>query len=152
MSLNTNEVRVRAAKFAEDWADAKYERGEAQSFYNAFFAVFGMRRRQVATFEEPVKKLGGKHGFIDLFWKGTLLVEHKSAGRDLARAKEQERICSARTAVPQLHSSRLIRSHRVIKWRNSGRYCSLAMGWRSTLLIAPLHGVPMLAARRTYTS
>src|ERR1035437_7136692 len=40
-------------------------------------------------FEEPVKKLGTERGFIDLFWKGVLLVEQKSAGRDLARAKEQ---------------------------------------------------------------
>ena len=89
MSLSTNEVRARAADFAREWKDETYERGEAQSFYNDFFKVFGMKRRQVATFEEPVKKLSGKHGFIDLFWKGTLLVEHKSAGRDLARAKEQ---------------------------------------------------------------
>lgn len=89
MSLNTNEVQARATTFAEDWKDASRERGDTQSFYNDFFAVFGMRRRQVATFEEPVRKLGGKHGFIDLFWKGMLLVEHKSAGRDLARAKEQ---------------------------------------------------------------
>lgn len=28
-------------------------------------------------------------GFIDLFWKGTLLVEQKSAGRDLTKAKQQ---------------------------------------------------------------
>jgi hypothetical protein len=59
--LNTNEVRARAAEFAREWEDAHYERGEAQSFYNDFFGVFGVKRRQVATFEEPVKKLGGKH-------------------------------------------------------------------------------------------
>jgi hypothetical protein len=87
--LNTNEVRARAAAFAEEWKNASYEKGEAQSFYNDFFQVFGVKRRQVATFEEPVKKLGGQHGFIDLFWKGVLLVEHKSAGRDLIRAKGQ---------------------------------------------------------------
>jgi hypothetical protein len=89
VSLNTNEIRVRAAEFAREWKNARYEAGEKQTFYDEFFKVFGMKRRQVATFEEPVKKLGGKHGFIDLFWKGTLLVEHKSAGRDLVRAKEQ---------------------------------------------------------------
>lgn len=89
MSLSTNEIRARAAEFAREWKDARYEAGEKQTFYDEFFKVFGMKRRQVATFEEPVKKLGGKHGFIDLFWKGTLLVEHKSAGRDLVRAKEQ---------------------------------------------------------------
>ena len=43
----------------------------------------------VATFEEPVKKLSGNQGFIDLFWKGTLLVEHKSKGRNLDKAFEQ---------------------------------------------------------------
>lgn len=87
--LNTNEVRARAAEFAREWKDASYESGEKQSFYNDFFEVFGMKRRQVATFEEPVRKLGGKHGFIDLFWKGMLLVEHKSAGGNLIKAKEQ---------------------------------------------------------------
>lgn len=87
--LNTNEVRARAAKFAAEWREAHYERGEAQSFYNDFFDVFGMKRRQVATFEEPVKRLGNKRGFIDLFWKGMLLVEQKSAGQNLVKAKEQ---------------------------------------------------------------
>jgi hypothetical protein len=89
MRLSWNEIRARAAAFATEWADARYERGETQSFYNEFFEVFGVRRRQVATFEEPVKKLGERQGFIDLFWKGVLLVEQKSAGRNLIRAKEQ---------------------------------------------------------------
>ena len=89
MRLGWNEIRARAAAFAADWADARYERGETQSFYNDFFEVFGVRRRQVASYEEPVKKLGDKQGFIDLFWKGVLLVEQKSAGRNLIRAKEQ---------------------------------------------------------------
>ncbi len=43
----------------------------------------------MATFEEPVKKLNNKQGFIDLFWKGTLLVEHKSKGKSLDAAFEQ---------------------------------------------------------------
>ncbi|MCA3724088.1 DNA methyltransferase [Phenylobacterium sp.] len=89
MQLSWNEIRARAAAFSQEWADAKYERGETQSFYNDFFEVFGIRRRRVATFEAPVKKLGEKQGFIDLFWKGVLLVEQKSAGRDLTRARDQ---------------------------------------------------------------
>ncbi|MCA6257831.1 MAG: class I SAM-dependent DNA methyltransferase, partial [Phenylobacterium sp.] len=89
MQLSWNEIRARAAEFSREWADAKYERGETQSFYNDFFEVFGIRRRRVATFEAPVKKLGEKQGFIDLFWKGVLLVEQKSAGRDLTRARDQ---------------------------------------------------------------
>src|SRR5712692_713463 len=89
MHLSWNEIRARAAKFASDWKDAHYERGETQTFYNEFFEIFGVSRRRVASYEEPVKRLGNKRGFIDLFWKGVLLVEQKSAGRDLKRAKEQ---------------------------------------------------------------
>src|SRR5580704_18782376 len=89
MRLSWNEIRVRAARFADEWKNAHYERGESQTFYNEFFEVFGVTRRRVATFEEPVKKLGEERGFIDLFWKGVLLVEQKSSGRDLTRAKQQ---------------------------------------------------------------
>ena len=89
MRLSWNEIRVRAANFANDWRDARYENGETQSFYNELFEVFGIKRRRVASFEEPVKLLGSKRGFIDLFWKGVLLVEQKSAGRSLLPAKTQ---------------------------------------------------------------
>ncbi len=89
MRLSWNEIRARAARFADEWKNAHYERGESQTFYNEFFEVFGVTRRRVASFEEPVKKLGDERGFIDLFWKGVLLVEQKSAGRDLIRAKQQ---------------------------------------------------------------
>lgn len=89
MRLSWNEIRARASHFADEWKDAHYEKGETHTFYNEFFEVFGVTRRRVASFEEPVKKLGGKHGFIDLFWKGVLLVEQKSAGGNLTKAKEQ---------------------------------------------------------------
>ena len=89
MRLSWNEVRARAAVFAEDWKDAAYEKGETQSFYNAFFDVFGVRRRNVARYEAHVAKLDNRSGFIDLFWPGVLLVEQKSAGRDLGKAYEQ---------------------------------------------------------------
>ena len=48
-----------------------------------------MPRRRVATFEQNVKLNAKDSGFIDLFWPGKLLVEQKSAGRDLIRAKQQ---------------------------------------------------------------
>ncbi|MBZ5572242.1 MAG: N-6 DNA methylase [Acidobacteriia bacterium] len=89
MRLSWSEIRARAAKFSDDWKEAHYERGETQTFYNEFFEVFGASRRRVASYEEPVKRLGNRRGFIDLFWKGVLLVEQKSAGRDLKKAKEQ---------------------------------------------------------------
>jgi len=89
MRLSWNEIRTRAAKFAQEWAGEGYEKGQTQLFYQDFFNVFGMPVRRVATFEEPVKKLGDKRGFIDLFWKGVLLVEQKSVGLNLKKAKEQ---------------------------------------------------------------
>lgn len=81
--------RVRAAKFASEWRDAVYEKGEAQSFYNDFFDVFGIQRRPVARFEQHVRKLDNSSGFIDLFWPSVLLVEQKSAGHDLTKAYDQ---------------------------------------------------------------
>ncbi len=89
MRLSWNEVRNRAASFADDWRDAGYEKGETQSFYNAFFRVFGVQRSSVARYEDHVSKLDNRSGFIDLFWPGVLLVEQKSAGRDLKAAYDQ---------------------------------------------------------------
>ena len=89
MRLSWNEIRVRAAAFAQEWADAAYEKGETQSFYNDFFRLFGVKRRSVARYEEQVKKLDNRTGFIDLFWPGVLLAEQKSAGRSLEEAAEQ---------------------------------------------------------------
>lgn len=89
MALSWNEIKDRALKFSNEWANETKERAEKDSFWNDFFNVFGISRRRVATFEEPVKKLSGNQGFIDLFWKGTLLVEHKSKGRNLDKAFEQ---------------------------------------------------------------
>ena len=89
MRLSWNEVRIRAAAFSEEWRDASYEKGETQSFYNDFFQVFGVRRRNVARYEEHVKKLNNAQGFIDLFWPGVLIIEQKSAGRDLENAYVQ---------------------------------------------------------------
>ena len=89
MRLSWNEIRARAADFAREWADATYEKGETQSFYNEFFDIFGVRRRTVARYEEHVRRLDNTSGFIDLFWPGVLLVEQKSAGRNLAIARRQ---------------------------------------------------------------
>lgn len=89
MMISLSEIRNRALKFQNEWEGATYERGEAQTFWNDFFQIFDVSRRRVATFEEPIKKLGGSQGFIDLFWKGQLLIEHKSFGKDLRKAKTQ---------------------------------------------------------------
>ncbi len=89
MPLSWNEIRANALTFSRDWAGASRENAEAKTFWDEFFAVFGLKRRLVASFEEPVKGLSGNYGFIDLFWKGILLAEHKSKGRDLGKAHSQ---------------------------------------------------------------
>ncbi len=89
MRLSWNEIRARAANFSREWKDSGYEKGETQSFYNEFFEIFGVKRRTVARYEEQVKRLDDSHGFIDLFWPGVLLVEQKSAGVNLEKARHQ---------------------------------------------------------------
>jgi hypothetical protein len=93
MPLSWNEIRSRALEFSRKWEQESSERAEAQSFWNDFFAVFGIERKRVAVFEKQVQitRAGEKlkHGRIDAFWKGMLLIEHKSRGQDLHRAFAQ---------------------------------------------------------------
>ena len=89
MRLSWNEIRLRAAAFAAKWAEASYEKGETQPFYEEFFRIFGVERRSVARYEEQVRRLDDRRGYMDLFWPGVLLVEQKSAGRSLEAAAEQ---------------------------------------------------------------
>ncbi|MBX2933851.1 MAG: class I SAM-dependent DNA methyltransferase [Ferruginibacter sp.] len=89
MPLSWNEIKTRAAAFSKEWENEVSEDAEAKSFWDDFFNVFGIGRRRVATFEQQVKKIDNKTGFIDLLWKGVILVEHKSRGKDLDIAFQQ---------------------------------------------------------------
>lgn len=89
MPISWNEIRNRAYAFANEWKEETDEHAEAKSFWDDFFHVFGVTRRRVASFEKKVHKGSGLRGYIDLLWKGTLLIEHKSKGKDLDRAHEQ---------------------------------------------------------------
>jgi hypothetical protein len=89
MPLSLNEIRKRATEFSKEWENVTDERAEAQTFWNNFFNIFGVSRKRVASFEKPVKKADGHQGFIDLLWKGIVLVEHKSKGKDLETAYKQ---------------------------------------------------------------
>src|SRR5699024_8414917 len=87
--LSWNEIRARAIQFSKEWENESSESAEAKSFWDAFFNIFGISRRRVATFEKSVKKAGGEQGYVDLFWKGVMIVEHKSRGRSLEKAYNQ---------------------------------------------------------------
>jgi hypothetical protein len=90
MPLSWNEIRHNAIQFARDWKDETREEAEAKPFWEAFFAVFGVKRKAVASFEAPVKRPNtARTGYIDLLWKGKLLAEHKSRGQSLDKAHSQ---------------------------------------------------------------
>ena len=89
MGLNWNEIKSRALQFSKTWDDACNENSQAKPFWIDFFEIFGITDKRVATFELNVKKLGGAQGFVDLFWPGVLLVEHKSRGKNLDDAVDQ---------------------------------------------------------------
>lgn len=86
MHLSWNEIKSRALAFSREWADAGDEKQQTQAFWLAFFDIFGLTKKRVATFEHAVQKFGGARGYVDLFWPGVLLVEQKSRGKDLNRA------------------------------------------------------------------
>ena len=56
MPLSLNEIKNNALAFSREWEGEKAERAEAQTFWNEFFNVFGVNRRRLASFEEPVKR------------------------------------------------------------------------------------------------
>ncbi len=89
MPLDWKEIANRARAFSKDWQHVEREDADAKSFWDEFFEVFGIKRRKVATFEKRIKKIDHKDGYIDLLWKGTLLIEHKSRGKDLTKAYAQ---------------------------------------------------------------
>ena len=89
MALSWNEIKERAVSFSKKWADASREEADAQPFLVDLFNVFGISSKRVGTFEHRVKKLDDKEGYIDMLWKGTILIEMKSRGKDLDKAYQQ---------------------------------------------------------------
>jgi hypothetical protein len=89
MALSWNEIKHRALSFSRTWSDASDENSHAKPFWLAFFEIFGITDKRVATFELAVKKHGGGQGFVDLFWPGMLLLEQKSRGKSLDAAFDQ---------------------------------------------------------------
>lgn len=89
VTLNKKEVRHRAYRFMKEYADADYEMGQAQDFIRDLCEVFGFSHKRLVSFEQRVKKLGGKRGRIDGFYPGKLLIEMKSRGADLDEAYVQ---------------------------------------------------------------
>ncbi|MDO8549132.1 MAG: class I SAM-dependent DNA methyltransferase [Ignavibacteria bacterium] len=89
MPLSWNEIKSRAVRFSKEWENETDESAESQTFLNDFFYVFGITRRRVASFEKRVHIESGREGYIDLLWKGIILIEHKTRGKNLDKAHQQ---------------------------------------------------------------
>lgn len=87
--------RAAAAKFAEKWKDTVEEQQNDQAFWQDFFRdLLGISDLQESGVEFQKKVKSSKTDTttrIDVFWKDTFLVEHKSAGKDLEAAEVQAR-------------------------------------------------------------
>ena len=104
MPLSWSEIRARAAAFINEWKDSQTvrEKADAQTFETEFLHIFGVDRKKTALFEHEVRygdrqpnlfkdnaSTGGERGYIDLFWKGNIIIEMKTPGKDLHAAFEQ---------------------------------------------------------------
>lgn len=89
MPLSWNEIKSRALAFSKEWEHTEREEADAKPFLIEFLNVFGISQKRVATFEHKVKKLNEADGYIDMLWKGMLLIEMKSRGKDLGKAYQQ---------------------------------------------------------------
>lgn len=88
--LTKSAIRNKAINFSKTWSEASSEKSESQSFWNAFFEIFGVSPRNKGYFEVAAEKLStGGHGYIDLLIPGEMAVEQKSAGGDLNKAMSQ---------------------------------------------------------------
>jgi len=102
MPLTWNEIRLRASQFCEEWKDKSktaIEKSDAYDFMTDFFDVFGVSRKRVAILESRInigtekdlfgENTSGKKGYMDLFYKGNIIIEMKSPGRDKLKAYSQ---------------------------------------------------------------
>lgn len=89
MALSWNEIKERAIAFSKKWEDTTDENADAKPFLVDFFNIFGVSDRRVNSFEHRVTKRNGRNGYIDMLWKGNILIEMKSRGKDLDRAYQQ---------------------------------------------------------------
>ncbi len=82
-------------RFAERWKDRTREKQESESFWQEFFrdvcGLSDLREANIEFQKTVISQKNDKDNFIDVFWKDTMLIEHKSAGKSLDKAEEQAR-------------------------------------------------------------
>lgn len=87
--------RSAASKFASKWSGTIDEQQNSQAFWQDFLReVIGIKDLQKSGIEFEKKVVSSKKGTttrIDVYWRDTLLIEQKSAGKDLDGAEMQAR-------------------------------------------------------------
>jgi len=106
--LTTNELRKRLAAFAHTWQAASSEKADEKLFTAGFLACFGIEAHQYQR-EYAVKKADGSTGYMDGFIPGTVLIEGKSLGKDLKKARQQAE--AYRWACPAHQQPRFVLLH-----------------------------------------
>lgn len=88
--LALSQIRSAAGAFSKRWEAATKENANTQLFWAEFLQLFGVDPLRAVLFERHASRLStGRDGRIDVFWPGELIVEQKSAGRNLGVAAEQ---------------------------------------------------------------
>jgi hypothetical protein len=90
-NISLNEIRTRCAQFVINWRDeVGEERQEDQSFVRDLLLAFGISETKAALYQKRSKRSStGKVGYIDALVPGVLLIEMKTAGKNLAIAEAQ---------------------------------------------------------------
>ncbi len=82
-------------RFAERWKDRTREKQESESFWQEFFrdvcGLSDLREANIEFQKTVISQKNDKDNFIDVFWRDTMLIEHKSAGKSLDKAEQQAR-------------------------------------------------------------
>ena len=117
VKLNKPEILHRAYRFMKDYAAASYEMGQAQDFIRDFCEVFGFSHKRLVSFEQRVKKLGGRSGRIAQLHTDDAAANAQAFGGFAMRTRA--RIHSNRCRQPpqfgnQPHLKRQNRAHFVV--------------------------------------
>lgn len=130
-----NELKRRALDFSRDHESDADEKSQAQTFWRDFFAIFGLTPQRIGVFEARAKTLRDTVGFIDFFWPGTLLIEHKSRGKDLEAALQQALDYCRPESLKEIELPRFI----IVCDFARFSIVELATGDRSDFLLEDLH-------------
>jgi len=106
--LTTNELRKRLTAFAHQWQNASSERADEKLFTADFLACFGIAPHQYQR-EYAVTRQDGSTGYMDGFIPGTVIIEGKSLGKDLKKARQQAE--EYRWACPPHQQPRFVLLH-----------------------------------------